>query len=132
MDIDFTKELNTPKECIQFLQQLKDSDVLFHLDDDPAELAIFHDDEIVCLRLRVKELFSTLHDPHAVALDILNGMTVNHNRVIEREWCKYCNAKECEGPSEDSHPCPYDQDVRSGHCMCNCCPTQMKACREDI
>lgn len=54
--------LNTLEDCVRFLQWLVDSDNVFHLEDDPADIArdgepLFLPDEAFLVRRRVAELY---------------------------------------------------------------------------
>ena len=56
--------LRTADEARKWIKALHDADLMFHFDDDPAEIIsietdqrIFHDDDLVLIRARVAELF---------------------------------------------------------------------------
>ena len=62
---DFTKPIKTLDEAKAFVQQLHDSDLFFHLEDDPASIILhatkkplFTHKESALLRRRVAEMYS--------------------------------------------------------------------------
>ena len=51
--------------------------------------------------------------------------------AAEVKECKDIN--NCINPTEDLHPCPYQEEVENNkEPYCNCCPLHTKACGDNV
>lgn len=78
--MDYSVELKSKQDCINFLDGLNSQDKLFHLDDDPKDIiymdesggfkGLFTEEECEHLRKRQDEIFDYLEDPHSTVMEL--------------------------------------------------------------
>lgn len=76
--MNHSKTLTTAQEAKAYLKELYDNDLLFHLDDDPADMVRVSDgeptftiEECEMVSQRISEVFSLLKDPFEYIVDEL-------------------------------------------------------------
>jgi hypothetical protein len=72
-----TIAISTRKQAVEFVNQLNENSMLFHFDDDPADIlsnrsghseALFTEEECVYVAKRVEEMFDTIGYDDAMQL----------------------------------------------------------------